>query len=82
MTEPFQTVECYSGSRYAERPVAVHVDGQRLAVEQILHQWRTPAGLGFDVQVAGGRRFRLVWDQIADTWRLEEFERGIQRTQV
>ena len=50
-----QAVECYSGATYAERPVAVQWQGQRLAVEQVLRSWRTPAGPGFDVIVAGGQ---------------------------
>jgi hypothetical protein len=65
-------VECYSGSRYAERPVAVHWQGQRLIVEQVLRSWRTPAGPGFDVLVADQRRFRLQLSEATEWWNVEE----------
>ena len=63
-------VECYSGSSYAERPVAVHWQGQRLAVEQVLRSWRTPQGPGFDVVVADGRKFHLSYDESSETWHV------------
>ncbi len=65
-----QVVECYSGSTYAERPVAVHWQGQRLVVEQVLRSWQTPQGPGFDVLVADGRTFRLSYDESSDTWQV------------
>jgi hypothetical protein len=65
-------VECYSGSSYAQRPVAVHWQGQRLIVEQVLRSWRTPAGPGFDVLVADQRRFRLQLSEATDRWHVEE----------
>lgn len=64
------TVECYSGVAYAERPVAVYWQAQRLVVEQVLRSWRTPQGLGFDVVVIDGRRFHLSYDESSDTWHL------------
>lgn len=66
------TVECYSGSRYAERPIAVWLDGKRLVVEQVVHAWRTPVGPGFEVVTAGGRRLRLELDEHSDTWSVAE----------
>lgn len=62
------SVECYSGSTYAERPVAVHWQGQRLAVEQVLRSWRTPAGPGFDVIVTGGQTLVLDYCTANDLW--------------
>lgn len=61
-------VECYSGSRYAERPLAVHIDRQRLAVEHVERAWRTPAGPAFLVVVTGGQRLQLEFDERSDTW--------------
>lgn len=65
-----QVVECYSGATYAERPVAVHWQGQRLVVEQVLRSWRTPQGPGFDVVFADGRKFHLSYDEPSDTWQV------------
>lgn len=62
------TVECYSGGRYAERPLAVHIDGQRLAVERVERAWRTPAGPAFLVVVTGGQRLQLELDERSDIW--------------
>ena len=64
------SVGCYSGSTYAERPVAVHWQGERLVVEQVRCSWRTPNGPGFDVLVADGRRFRLSYDESCDSWQV------------
>ena len=63
-------VECYSGATYAERPVAVHWQGQRLVVEEMLRSWRTPQGPGFHVVVADGRKFHLAFDEQYDTWQV------------
>jgi hypothetical protein len=69
-------VECYSGATYAERPVAVHRQGQRLVVEQVLRSWRTPAGPGFEVTVAGQRRLRLQLDEAVGFWDVQEIAAG------
>lgn len=62
------SVECYSGAAYAERPVAVHWQGERLAVEQVLRSWRTPMGIGFDVIVHGGHTLVLDYCTADDLW--------------
>lgn len=61
-------VECYSGSRYAERPIAVHWQGKRLEIRQVLNSWRTPDGPAFVVLVGDGRNFRLLYDERCDSW--------------
>lgn len=63
-------VECYSGLSYAERPIAVRWQGQRLVVEEVLRSWRTPQGPGFDVVTVDGRKFRLSYDEQSDTWQV------------
>jgi hypothetical protein len=68
-------VECYAGTRYAERPVAVTLGGQRLSVIEVLSSWRTPAGPGFDVLVTGDRRLRLQLDEASDRWAVTELSR-------
>lgn len=60
-------VECYAGYRYPERPLAFTWQGERLAVEQVERQWRTPAGLSFLVRAAGaGGRFVLTYAEPLD----------------
>lgn len=68
-------VECYAGTRHAERPIAVTVAGQRLAVEEVLASWRKPVGPGFDVLVTGGRRLRLQLDEASEQWTVAELSR-------
>ena len=67
-------VECYSGSRYGERPIAVYWSGQRLEIRQVLRSWRTPDGAGFDVVVDVERKFRLLYDEKYDTWSIVDLE--------
>jgi hypothetical protein len=76
MNDHDRLVECYSGATYAERPVAIHWQGQRLVVGQVLRSWRTPAGPRFEVTVAGQRRFRLQLDEVAGTWDVQEVAVG------
>ena len=43
-----ELVECHSGYAYAERPVALVWEGERLEIEAVEAEWRIP----------GGKRFR------------------------
>jgi len=64
-------VECYAGTRYPERPRAFLWEGERVAVEEVERQWRTPAGPAFRVRSADGRRFTLAYDEAADVWDVQ-----------
>ena len=64
-------VECYAGTRYPERPRAFLWEGERVMVEAVEHQWRTPAGPAFRVRAANGRRFTLAYDEAADAWDVQ-----------
>jgi hypothetical protein len=68
-TEP--TVRCYSGGRYAERPLAFQYADQLLEVAEIERSWRDPVGIYFIVQASDGRRFRLAYHEQADRWSVE-----------
>jgi hypothetical protein len=63
-------VECHSGFAYAERPVALNWQGQRLVVADILEQARTPAGRRFRIRTQDGQEFELVYDEATDEWRI------------
>jgi hypothetical protein len=62
------SVECYSGARFAERPVALVWNGERLSVESIERAWQTPDSRAFAVRVAGGRHFELKYSLSNDQW--------------
>ena len=64
-------VECYAGTRYPERPRAFLWEGERVTVEAVERQWRTPAGPAFRVRAANGRRFTLAYDEAADAWDVQ-----------
>ena len=64
-------VECYAGYRYPERPRAFLWQGERVVVEEVERQWRTPAGPAFRVRAADGRRFTLTYDEAAGTWDVQ-----------
>ncbi|MDD5368638.1 MAG: hypothetical protein PHQ40_06125 [Anaerolineaceae bacterium] len=63
-------VECHSGYEYAERPIAVRWEGQRLTVEQIEAEWRIPGGRCFRVRTSQGQRFELFYGELYDEWRI------------
>jgi hypothetical protein len=64
-------VECHSGYEYGERPTALHWEGARLEVEEILNRWRDPQGKGFRVRTVGGQVFALFYDMLSETWRID-----------
>ncbi len=63
-------VECYSGHKFAERPMAVVWEGRRYQIERISKQWRSQEGPGFRVVTADGARFDLTYNEIRDKWSL------------
>ncbi len=65
-----EVVECHSGYEYAERPVAVWWEGQRLEVAQVEAQWRIAGGKKFRVRTADGRVFELLYVELYDEWRV------------
>lgn len=68
--ETRELVECHSGFEYAERPVAVHWQGQRLEIDRIQAQWRLPGGKCFRVHTPGDQVFELFYDELYDEWRI------------
>ena len=64
-------VECYSGSEYAERPLAFYWQGERLKIQKILNEFITPQGKTFRVLTFGRREFTLSYDQQLDRWKID-----------
>jgi putative sterol carrier protein len=67
-----EIVECHSGFAYADRPVALTWEGQRLEIRRILAEWRTPEQNRFRVRTSDGREFELAYSHITDEWRVEQ----------
>jgi hypothetical protein len=67
ITDP---VECHSGYTYAERPIAVHWEGQRLEIEQVEADWHISGGRRFRVRTRDGRIFELSYGELTDEWRI------------
>ncbi|HNR46772.1 MAG TPA: hypothetical protein PKH92_05305 [Anaerolineaceae bacterium] len=67
MSDP---VECHSGFEYAERPIALTWEGQRLEIAAIESTWRIPGGKCFRVCTANGQTFELFYGELYDEWRI------------
>lgn len=61
-------VECYSGSRYGERPLSFTLDDERYVVKVVEESWRTPSALHFRVRTGNGESFELAYYEKADSW--------------
>jgi hypothetical protein len=64
-------VECYSGSRYAERPISFELLGQRHAVKDVIKTWRSPSGLHFQVETEEDDRFELIYHDRTEEWTIK-----------
>ena len=65
-------VECHSGFAYAEKPVALTWEGQRLEITSILDQWRLPGGRCFRVETSNGQILELSYDELNDEWHIHQ----------
>ena len=63
-------VECLSGHTYAERPIALWWEGERLNIIEIEARWRIPGGRRFRVQAETGQIFDLCYIELQDEWRI------------
>ena len=66
-----ELVECHSGFTYADRPVALTWEGQRLEIIQILAEWLTPEKKHFRVRTTDAREFKLAYHPATDEWQIE-----------
>jgi len=62
-------VECHSGYAYAERPIALQWQGERLEIKTILAEWQTPDGKHFRVQTTDDQNFELIYRIAEDAWK-------------
>ena len=70
-------VECYSGYRVSERPVAFMFQNRRWVVEEIIDRWyegglhpNQPALDYFKVRTSEGRVFLLRYNSLFDAWAI------------
>jgi hypothetical protein len=68
--EVHPAVICYSGYKYAERPLAFFYEEQRLEVDGVQSEWASPSGRGFKVLTRDGRCFKLYYDELGDQWQV------------
>ena len=61
-------VECHAGYAYAEYPTAIHWQGQRLRVLEIVRRWREPGKKCFQVCTEDDQFFDVSYDEGEDTW--------------
>lgn len=66
-----ELVECRSDSEYAERPLSLMWEGQRLEIAEILSRWRGPAEKGFRVQTVDRQVFELTYRELPDEWKVQ-----------
>lgn len=65
-------VECHSGHTYAQRPTAFWWKGERLEVETIEDEWRSPEAKHFPVITKNGEKFKLIYHEAGDSWQIEQ----------
>lgn len=71
-----ELVECHSGFSYAEKPVALTWEGQRLEVSLVLAEWRTPGEKYFRVRTSDGQDFELCYSETSGDWRIQQRRGG------
>jgi len=64
-------IECHSGFTYAEHPIALTWNGQRLEVDSVLAAWRTPGERRFRVRTRDLRTFELAYHEADDKWHTQ-----------
>ena len=74
--EPIE-VECYSGYRANERPIALTFENRRWQIEEIIDRWYEgglrpgqPAMDYFKVRTTEGRTFLLRYNSLFDAWSI------------
>ncbi len=69
-------VECYSGYKTNERPLAFYLNQKRLQVKDIIDQWYGPEYTYFKVVAEDENTYILRYSERDDHWELVFFEEG------
>ena len=67
-----EMVECQSSFEYADRPVALRWNDQRLEIKNILNRWKTPEGRCFRVETTSEEVFELTYIEMNNEWRIHQ----------
>lgn len=65
-----EIVYCHSGYEYAERPIALMWQQQRMEIAKIEAEWLTPGGHSFIVKTQNGELFELFYNTITNEWQI------------
>ncbi len=65
-------VTCYSGHKYAERPLSFVWGAKEHQVKEIEHEWQAPGARLFQVRTVEGRVFILSYNEKYDEWAVLE----------
>ena len=65
-----ELVECHSGFTYADKPVALTWESQRLEITEITAQWRSPGMRHFRVRTSNGEGFELSYREADSEWQI------------
>jgi hypothetical protein len=68
-------VKCYSGSRYAERPVSFVWGDEAYEVEEIEREWQEPGERYFQIRTKDNKIFKLCYNETQEEWSLIEVRR-------
>jgi hypothetical protein len=63
-------VECYSGSRYGERPLRFLLGDEWHVVKETDASWRTPSAVHFRVRTEDGDHYELTYDEREEQWHV------------
>lgn len=65
-------VYCRSEINYADRPLAITWQGQRLEISEIIGRWRTPQGWRFLIKTENQLVFELLYSLPEDAWQVTQ----------
>ena len=65
-------VECYSGSMYAEKPLAFLHDGKKHRVSEVLAEYLLENGKCFFVRTEDDLLFQLFYNVTRDRWEVSD----------
>jgi hypothetical protein len=68
-------VECYSGYRGEQEPLAFWLGGRRLTVRAIVDRWFAPTQCWFKLDADDGHTYILRYDEPGGDWELAAYTR-------
>jgi len=68
-----ELVECHSGFTYADKPIAITWESQRLEIIEITAQWRSPEARHFRVRTSNEQEFELSFREADNEWQITRF---------